>query len=96
MYLAKKQGRFRHWKLVADSVNMVIGLITIGLALFIFFNIETRIMLLPIMFMLAAIMNLLGGIKAIYYGRRLSGLGQIIVSVIICGFAILSFLTMWI
>ena len=96
MYISNKQGRFRHWRLVVDSTNMVLGLITIGLAIFIFFNIETRMNLLPIMFMLAAIMNLIGGTKAIYYGRRLSGLGQVVVSVVVCGFAILSFITMWI
>lgn len=96
MYIGSKQGKFRHWRLVADSISMVLGLFTILLAIFIFFNIETRMKFLPVMFMLAAIMNLVGGTKAIYYGRRLSGLGQIIVSVIVCGFAILSSITMWV
>lgn len=96
MYISNKQRRFRHWRVVVDSINMILGLITIGLGVFIFFSIETRMNLLPILFLFAAIMNLIGGTKAIYYGRRLSGLGQVVVSVVICGFAILSFITMWI
>jgi len=96
METAKTKGRFKHWQTVIDLVTMTMGVLAVCLGIFVFLNIETQMNWLPIMFLLAALVDMISGMKAFYYGRYLAGIGSCFLSVLIFGFAVVSYIVIWI
>ena len=97
MYVGpKKKEKFRHWGTVVECTIMGLALCTIVLAVFIFFNVSEMLRWLPLMFLLAALVNVISAMKALYYGRKLAGLGLFLSSVAIVAFAVISYITLWI
>ncbi len=92
----KKKEKFRHWGTIVECTVMGLGLCTILLAVLIFCNVEERLRWLPLMFLLAALVNVISAVKALYYGRKLAGLGLFLVSAGITVFAVVSYITLWI
>jgi hypothetical protein len=95
MYAGMKKEGFHHWQLVVDVVAMILGLGTIALGIFLFFNLKTAIQWLPLMFLMACLVNLISAMKAFYYKRIVSGIGLTLSAVLIFGFAIVSYITCW-
>lgn len=96
MEAAKTKGHFKHWQTVIDLVTMTMGVLAVCLGLFVFLNIETQMNWLPMMFLLAALVDMISGMKAFYYGRRLAGIGMCFLSVLVFGFAVVSYIVIWI
>lgn len=97
MYVGpKKKEKFKHWGTVVEFTIMGLGLCTIVLAGFIFLNLDEMLGWLPLMFLLAALVNVISSMKALYYGRKLAGLGLFLVSAGIMAFAVVSYITLWI
>ena len=70
MYIGpKKKEKFRHWGMVVECTIMGLGLCTILLAVLIFCNADKMLRWLPLMFLLAALVNVISSVKALYYGR---------------------------
>ena len=92
----KKKEKFRHWGTIVECTVMGLGLCTILLAVLIFCNVEERLRWLPLMFLLAALVNVISAVKSLYYGRKLAGLGLFLVSAGITVFAVVSYITLWI
>lgn len=82
--------------MVVEGVAMGLGLCTILLAILIFCNVDEMLSWLPLMFLLAALVNVISGVKALYYKKKLAGAGLILVSAGITAFAVVSFITLWI
>lgn len=97
MYVGpKKKEKFRHWGAVVECTIMGLGLCTILLAILIFCNVGEMLKWLPLMFLLAALVNVISSMKALYYGRKLAGLGLFLVSAGVTAFAVVSYITLWI
>jgi hypothetical protein len=92
--LKKKEG-FQHWQLVVDLLVMLLGLGTVFLGIFLFFNLKATVQWLPLMFLLACLVNLISAMKAFYYNRRVSGIGLTLSAMAIFGFAVVSYITCW-
>lgn len=92
----KKKEKFRHWGTVVECTMIGLGLCTILLAVLIFCKVEEMLKWLPLMFLLAALVNVISAVKAFYYGRSLSGIGLLLVSAGITAFAVVSYITLWI
>lgn len=91
----RKREKFRHWNTLLECVIMGLGLGTILLGVFIFFNADEMLCWLPLMFLLAALVNTISSMKAFYYGRRLSGAGLFLTGFFIFAFAAVSYITLW-
>lgn len=91
----KKKERFGHWAVVAEAAIVGLALFTVVLAVFIFFNLIEMFQWLPLMFLLAALVNIISAMKAFYYGRKLAGLGLFLTAAAITVFAVLSYVTLW-
>lgn len=97
MYVGpKKKEKFRHWGTVVECTIMGLGLCTILLAVLIFCNVREMLRWLPLMFLLAALVNSISSVKALYYGRTLAGIGLFLASVGIAAFAVISYITLWV
>lgn len=97
MYIGpKKKEKFRHWGAVVECAIMGLGLCTILLAVLIFCNVGEMLQWLPLMFLLAALVNIISSVKALYYGRTFAGIGLLLASVGITAFAVISYITLWI
>lgn len=97
MYVGtKKKEKFKHWGTLVECTIMGLGLCTILLAVLIFCDVSERLRWLPLMFLLAALVNVISSMKTIYYGRKLAGLGLFLVSVGVTAFAVISYITLWI
>ncbi len=97
MYVGpKKKEKFKHWGTVVEGTIIGLAICTIVLAGFIFFNVSEMLKWLPLMFLLAAFVNVISAMKALYYGRKLAGLGLFLSSVAIVAFAVISYITLWI
>lgn len=92
----KKKEKFRHWGTVVEGSIMGLALCTIVLAVCIFFNLERMLKWLPLMFLLAALVNVISAMKAFYYGRKLAGLGLLVSSAAVAVFAVISYITLWV
>ena len=76
MYVGlKKKEKFKYWRTVVECTIMGLGLCTILLAILIFCNVSERLCWLPLMFLSAALVNVISSVKAMYYGRKLAGIG---------------------
>ncbi len=98
MYIGKKKERFIdkiRWKTVVNVLSMIIGIATIVSAVYIFLFVEERLKWLPLMFLGAALVNLIEGMKKFYYGKRLSGVLFILATVVITAFAVISYMVLW-
>lgn len=96
MYVGpKKKEKFRHWGTVVEGTIIGLALCTIVLAGFIFFNVNEMLKWLPLMFLLAALVNVISAMKALYYGRKLAGLGLLLTSAAVTAFAVVSYITLW-
>lgn len=98
MYIGKKKERFIdkiRWKTVVNAVSMIIGIATIVSAIYIFLFVEERLKWLPLMFLGAALVNLIEGMKKFYYGKRLSGFLFILATAVITAFAVISYMVLW-
>lgn len=96
MYVgSKKKEKFKHWGAVVEGTTIGLGLGSIILAIVIFLNLNEMFRWLPLMFLLAALVNVISSIKALYYGRRLAGLGLFLASAGILAFAVISYITLW-
>ena len=96
MYIGpKKKERVRHWGMVVECTIMGLGLCTILLAILIFCNADKMLRWLPLMFLLAALVNVISSVKALYYGRTLAGIGLFLASAGIAAFAVVSYITLW-
>lgn len=98
MYIGKKKERFIdkiRWKTVVDCLSMIIGIATIISAMYIFLFVEERLKWLPLMFLGAALVNLIEGMKKFYYGKRLSGVLFVLATVVIAAFAVISYMVLW-
>lgn len=96
METAKTKRHFKHWQTVLDLATMSMGILAVGLGVFVFLNLETQMRWMPVMFLLAALVDMVSGMKAFYYGRRLTGLGICFIAVLIFGFAVASYIVIWI
>lgn len=96
MEAAKTKRHFKHWQTVLDLATMSMGVLAVCLGIFIFLNLETQMNWMPIMFLLAALVDMISGMKAFYYGRRLAGLGICSLAVLVFGFAVISYIVIWI
>lgn len=98
MYIGKKKERFIdkiRWKTVVDCLSMIIGIATIVSAVYIFLFVEERLKWLPLMFLGAALVNLIEGMKKFYYGKRLQGVLFILATAVITVFAVISYMVLW-
>lgn len=96
MYLKeKKKLRFQHWGAVVESLNMLLAIATIVFGVFIFLNLDEMMQWLPAVFIMGALVNLTGALKAVYYGRKWSGLGLLLAAVFIFIFAAVSYIAFW-
>ncbi len=96
MEAAKTKRHFKHWQTVLDLATMGMGILAVCLGIFIFLNLETQMNWMPVMFLLAALVDMVSGMKAFYYGRRLAGLGICFLSILVFGFAVASYIVIWI
>lgn len=97
MYVGpKKKEKFRHWETVVEAAVMGLALCTIVLSVVIFFNVAEMLKWLPLMFLLAALVNVISSMKAFYYGRKLAGLGLFAASGAVAIFAIVSYVALWV
>jgi len=96
MEAVKAKGRFKHWQTVLDLVTISMGILAVCLGIFVFLNLETQMNWLPVMFLLAALVDMISGMKAFYYGRRFAGLGICFLSILVFGFAVISYIVIWI
>lgn len=90
------KNHFRHGQATVDLVTMLMGILAVCLGVFVFFDIEGRIQWLSMMFLLAALVDMISGMKAFYYGRRLSGIGMCVTSVFVFAFAVVSYIVIWV
>lgn len=98
MYIGKKKERFIdkiRWKTVVDSISMIIGIATIVSAIYIFLFVEERLKWLPLMFLGAAFVNLIEGLKKFYYCKRVAGMFFILATAAITAFAVISYMVLW-
>lgn len=95
METAKTGSHFRHWQIVIDLITMTLGILAVMIGIFVFLEIGSRLRWLPLMFLLAALADMMSGMKAFYYGRRIAGIGMSLVAVLVFLFAIVSYITMW-
>lgn len=91
----RKREKFRHWDIVVETLNISLGLAAVFLGIFIFCNLSSMIEWLPLMFLTAALANLISAMKKFYYHKRLQGFGLLIISVFIFLFAVVSYITLW-
>ncbi len=91
----KKKEGFRHWQLLLDIIVMILGIGTTLLGLFLFGRLDRSIQWLPLMFLLASIVNTMSGLKAFYYGRKAAGAGSCLTALAIFCFAVVSYITCW-
>lgn len=98
MYVGKKKEKLIHkihWKTVVNSLSMTIGIATIASAVYIFLFVEERLKWLPLMFLGAAFVNLIEGMKKFYYCKHLSGFLFILTTLVITAFAAVSYMVLW-
>jgi len=96
MYIGKKKDkRIIKWKSVVDALSIVIGIATIISAVYIFLFVEERIKWLPVMFLGAALVNLIEGCKKFYYGKYPAGILFLLSAVAVTAFAVVSYLVVW-
>jgi hypothetical protein len=84
-----------HWQLWIDIIAMMLGIATAILGAFLFTHLDTAIQWLPIMFLMACIVNIITSLKAFYYGRKAAGCGALLTAIVIFGFALVSYITCW-
>lgn len=91
----RKRDRFRHWGTVLEFIILGLGLCTIILGIFIFFQVGDMLPWLPVMFMTAALENIISSMKAFYYRKKLKGAGLFLAAFFIFAFAVVSYITLW-
>lgn len=95
MYIGKKKEKFRHWRLVLDIFTLVLAIITIAFAVYVFLMVEERIKWLPLVFLGAAFLNLIEGCKKMYYAKYLPGALLFVSALAITAFAVVSYMAIW-
>lgn len=85
---------------VLDVVHVVIGILVVVLAILAFLNPEDNMILFPVIFLLASILNFINGIDRYQNGRgqrktQLSGMVLMAVGVVLLLLCIISAVTIW-
>lgn len=100
MYGQEKHRGFRNMTLVIDWVHIVIGVLIVLMAIVAFLNPESNMILFPVIFLLAAALNLLNGIHRYRQGgrekrKKVAGIGQLFIALFLFSIAIISAISIW-
>ncbi len=100
MYGQEKRKGHRNSALFMDIVHIVIGALVVVLAVIIFLNPEGNQILLPVIFILAAVLNVVNGIhRFIQSGRsakkKAAAAAQLLLAALLTGVAVVSAISIW-
>ena len=98
MYDKKIHGRNN--ALMIDIIHIVTGILIVLLAVLTFLNPEKHLILFPIVFFLASVLNIMNGIYKIKQSNRekkkkLNGFGHIVIAVLLIVMTVVSGISIW-
>jgi uncharacterized membrane protein HdeD (DUF308 family) len=86
--------------LILDIVHIAVGILIVVLAIISFLNPEENMFLFPIIFFLAAALNLINGIHKIRVGgrdkkRKISGIVTLLFAILLAALTVVSAISIW-
>lgn len=100
MYGQEKRKSPRNMTLMIDWLHIIIGALIVVMAVVVFLNPEGYMMLFPLIFLLAAVLDLVNGV----YRYRQSGrdrrkkaaaIGQMVIAAVLTAIAVVSAVSIW-
>ncbi len=97
MYLGKKKdNKFRYWKQVIDLITIILGAVTVFIGIYVAFMVNERLKWLPVLFLLAALVNLIEALKKMYYGGEIAkGIAYFVWALAIAVFSVVTYIVIW-
>ncbi|WP_394522494.1 DUF6637 family protein [Lacrimispora sp. JR3] len=100
MYIQERGKNLRNASMIVDLVHIVVGILIVVLAVVSFLNSEEYRFLLPVIFFLAATLNLIHGIyKVRLSGRekkkKAAGAGVVLFGVLLAALSVISAVSIW-
>lgn len=100
MYAQEKSRKPRNSAFLLDMMHIVIGAVIVVMAVLSFLNPEDHMLLFPIIFLLAAILNLVNGISRIRQNIRerkhnAGGLLVLLFGILLLAFSVISAVSIW-
>ncbi len=100
MYGQGKKKGGRNSALIIDGIHVVIGILIVILAVITFLNPEGNQILLPVIFTLAAVLNVVNGIHKYRISgrdtfRKAAAFGQLFIALLLLAVAVVSAISIW-
>ncbi|PNV58970.1 hypothetical protein C0033_26450 [Clostridium sp. chh4-2] len=100
MYGQEKHRGPRNASLALDMIHIIIGILIVVLAVISFLNPEGNLLLFPLIFLLAASLNMINGIYRIHQSgrdkkKKMSGIGLIVAAILLAILSIASAVSIW-
>lgn len=100
MYIQERGRSPRNTAMILDAIHIVIGIIIVVLAVISFLNPEDHMLLFPVIFLLAAVLNIMNGIYKFRVGgremkRKASGILVLIFGILLLALAVISAVSIW-
>lgn len=100
MYGQGKKKNPRNTALIMDWIHICIGLLVVILAVFAFLNPEDNRFLFPLIFLLAAVLNVINGIYRFRLSgrekkKKLAAFMQLILAAVLVAVMVISAITIW-
>lgn len=100
MYGQDKHRSPRNAGLALDMVHIIVGILIVVLAVISFLNPEGNMLLFPLIFLLAAVLNLINGIYRIHQSgrdkkKKMGGIGLTAVAVLLFILTVISAVSIW-
>ena len=100
MYGQEKRKSPRNLTLMIDWLHIIIGILIVVMAVVAFLNPEGYMMLFPLIFLLAAVLNLVNGLyryrqSARDKRKKAAAIGQSVIAAVLTGIAVVSAISIW-
>ena len=100
MYGQEKRKSPRNLTLMIDWLHIIIGILIVVMAVVAFLNPEGYMMLFPLIFLLAAVLNLVNGLYRFRQSgrekrKKAAAIGQIVIAAVLTGIAVVSAISIW-
>lgn len=100
MYGQEKRKSPRNLTLMIDWLHIVIGILIVVMAVVVFLNPEGHMMLFPLIFLLAVVLNLVNGVYCYHQSgrekrKKAAAVGQLVLAALLFGIMVVSAVSIW-
>ncbi len=100
MYGQEKRKSPRNLTLMIDWLHIIIGILVVVMAVVVFLNPEGYMMLFPLIFLLAAVLNIVNSVYRYHQSgrekrKKVIAIGQMALAVALIGIAVVSAVSIW-